>query len=273
MFWNDVQIGIGSTLRHAGPRLCAAHLRALLVNARSQVAHESRSSGPVKSSPKGPVFHPLMIRYNRAELYEKVWSKPLLHVAKEYRISDTGLGKVCRIPVPGLGYWNPVASKHVVRLNGNWSHHESRMDSRLAGHRRVSESEAEAGRDLDGAPERRTPLRNPLRCAGQRGLLEGPYRSDRHSDCWTQPSMQAYKYLWIPSYSIPLASPDRWRWLGSVASSSRTQVGGRRDCRAPRRVLKLDWHDFAETTKHFSCDFSVCGRPVWARQLVTYIRH
>lgn len=44
----------------------------------------------------------------RLELYNQVWSKPLIRLAKEYNISDVGLAKICRrhtIPLPPVGYW------------------------------------------------------------------------------------------------------------------------------------------------------------------------
>ena len=44
----------------------------------------------------------------RAELYEKVWSEPMVKIAKEFGISDRGLAKTCRrleVPVPPMGYW------------------------------------------------------------------------------------------------------------------------------------------------------------------------
>lgn len=46
--------------------------------------------------------------WNRDELYEKVWSQPVTHVAKEYGVSDVAIAKVCRklkVPLPGRGYW------------------------------------------------------------------------------------------------------------------------------------------------------------------------
>ena len=45
-------------------------------------------------------------RYDRAALYEQVWSQPVQKVAKSYGISDVRLGKVCRtlrVPVPPAG--------------------------------------------------------------------------------------------------------------------------------------------------------------------------
>jgi ankyrin repeat protein len=62
-----------------------------------------------KRSPKEwtPPAH-LLAKYNRAELYEKVWSKPMRVLAQQYGVSDVYLARVCRllrIPLPGLGYW------------------------------------------------------------------------------------------------------------------------------------------------------------------------
>jgi len=48
------------------------------------------------------------IVWNRMELYNEVWSEPLVILSRKYGISDVRLGKVCRklkIPRPGRGYW------------------------------------------------------------------------------------------------------------------------------------------------------------------------
>jgi len=48
----------------------------------------------------------------REQLYEEVWSTPLIKLAEKYGVSDVALAKVCRrlnVPVPGRGYWNKVA--------------------------------------------------------------------------------------------------------------------------------------------------------------------
>jgi integrase len=47
----------------------------------------------------------------REELYEKVWSKPVSEVAKEYEISDNALRKRCiqlDVPIPKRGYWAKI---------------------------------------------------------------------------------------------------------------------------------------------------------------------
>lgn len=54
-------------------------------------------------------------RYDREELYQKVWEKPLLKVAEEYRVSSVALGKTCQklsVPVPGRGHWAKLAHGH-----------------------------------------------------------------------------------------------------------------------------------------------------------------
>jgi hypothetical protein len=50
----------------------------------------------------------LLARFNREELYNKVWLEPMRTVARSYDVSDVWLSKICkalRIPVPGRGYW------------------------------------------------------------------------------------------------------------------------------------------------------------------------
>ncbi|HVO60606.1 MAG TPA: hypothetical protein VMT53_06700 [Terriglobales bacterium] len=55
------------------------------------------------------------LKYDRDELYQKVWEKPLTKVAQEYGVSAVALGKVCRklsVPVPGRGHWAKLAHGH-----------------------------------------------------------------------------------------------------------------------------------------------------------------
>jgi hypothetical protein len=57
-------------------------------------------------------------RYTREEFYELVWSKPLTHLAKDFRLSDVALHKICRkhsIPNPPLGWWAKHAAGHKVK--------------------------------------------------------------------------------------------------------------------------------------------------------------
>lgn len=44
----------------------------------------------------------------REQLYEAVWTTPVVQLAKRFGVSDVGLAKVCirhQVPRPGLGYW------------------------------------------------------------------------------------------------------------------------------------------------------------------------
>ena len=48
---------------------------------------------------------------SRQELYDLVWSKPMITLAKEFNLSDNGLRKICKkndIPMPNAGYWAKV---------------------------------------------------------------------------------------------------------------------------------------------------------------------
>jgi len=63
-----------------------------------------------------PTNDPLTL--TRQDLYELVWSKPLVELAKDFGLSDVALAKRCRklaIPVPGRGYWARVAAGQAPR--------------------------------------------------------------------------------------------------------------------------------------------------------------
>jgi hypothetical protein len=56
-------------------------------------------------------------KWDRQELYEKVWQFPLRKLAAGYNISDVGLAKIChklKIPLPGLGHWTKIACGHTI---------------------------------------------------------------------------------------------------------------------------------------------------------------
>lgn len=63
-----------------------------------------------------PTNDPLTL--TRQDLYELVWSKPLVELAKDFSLSDVALAKRCRklaVPVPGRGYWARVAAGQAPR--------------------------------------------------------------------------------------------------------------------------------------------------------------
>ena len=56
-------------------------------------------------------------KWDRQELYEKVWQFPLRTLAREHGISDVALANVCRklqIPLPGLGHWTKIHCGHTI---------------------------------------------------------------------------------------------------------------------------------------------------------------
>ncbi len=58
------------------------------------------------------------ITISRNQLYDLVWSKPVVQIAKDFGISDVAIAKICKklkIPKPGLGYWAKKQNGHRVR--------------------------------------------------------------------------------------------------------------------------------------------------------------
>lgn len=57
--------------------------------------------------------------YTRRELYDLVWSTPIVKVAEDFGFFDRGLAKLCQrhlIPVPGRGYWARIeAGQNVTK--------------------------------------------------------------------------------------------------------------------------------------------------------------
>lgn len=56
--------------------------------------------------------------FTRQELYDLVWSEPMIKLAARYGISGNGLAKACRradIPVPERGYWAKQQAGYEVR--------------------------------------------------------------------------------------------------------------------------------------------------------------
>lgn len=58
------------------------------------------------------------ITLTRDELYEQVWTEPMVHIAKRLGLSDRGLAKLCArydIPVPPRGWWAKKQHGRAVR--------------------------------------------------------------------------------------------------------------------------------------------------------------
>lgn len=59
----------------------------------------------------------MSLSFTRREFYDLVWSKPMIHLAKELGVSDVALHKICRkhnIPNPPLGWWAKKAAGKTV---------------------------------------------------------------------------------------------------------------------------------------------------------------
>lgn len=55
----------------------------------------------------------------RKELYDLVWSEPLIQIAKKFKISDNGLRKICKrmnIPLPNAGHWQKIKYGYKVQV-------------------------------------------------------------------------------------------------------------------------------------------------------------
>lgn len=63
-------------------------------------------------------MEPTQLKLERAELYRQVWSKPMIHLAKEYGLSDNGLRKICKryeIPLPNIGHWQRIQYGKIIK--------------------------------------------------------------------------------------------------------------------------------------------------------------
>jgi hypothetical protein len=60
----------------------------------------------------------MSITLTRQELYNRVWAEPVHTLAKQFGLSNVGLGKACRrhnIHVPPRGYWARKTAGHTMR--------------------------------------------------------------------------------------------------------------------------------------------------------------
>lgn len=85
------------------------------IEADPGVANKPEAADP---SPQPlPVSSGLFYRYDREEIYAKVWKAPIEDVAKELDLTDFTLRKTCErlwIPIPGRGYWTRKAAGQPV---------------------------------------------------------------------------------------------------------------------------------------------------------------
>src|SRR5436190_21229654 len=56
--------------------------------------------------------------YDRKELFELIWTRPIIRLAADFGISDVALAKKCKqlgIPRPERGYWARIESGQTVK--------------------------------------------------------------------------------------------------------------------------------------------------------------
>ncbi|MBS1803672.1 MAG: hypothetical protein JST28_09905 [Acidobacteria bacterium] len=88
---------------------------------RDAAKHDASGNGLSDSeAPEGVLLVPasLASRYNRRELYDRIWSVPMWKLREEYGVSDVALAKTCKrlhVPVPGRGYWAMLAAGKPTR--------------------------------------------------------------------------------------------------------------------------------------------------------------
>jgi hypothetical protein len=86
------------------------------------------AKGTAKGEPESSSCEPLIEtytrygqtynKYNRKALYQEVWEKPVIEVAKRYGVSDVAIHKICKalnIPVPPRGYWAKAKANKPVK--------------------------------------------------------------------------------------------------------------------------------------------------------------
>lgn len=76
------------------------------------------------------------MKLTRKELYDLVWSEPMIALAKRFGLSDNGLRKHCKsmnIPTPPVGYWNKLEygkSVEMIPLPENYEGKKTNVDLR-----------------------------------------------------------------------------------------------------------------------------------------------
>jgi hypothetical protein len=84
---------------------------------RSDFSHGTASNAPKVPKPTSP---PQRHIFTRQELYDLVWSVPLIKLAARFGVSGRGLAKICEragVPVPKPGYWTKVrAGQQIAKV-------------------------------------------------------------------------------------------------------------------------------------------------------------
>lgn len=101
------------------------------------------------------MFTPQQSNLTRADLYQHVWSEPMVHVAKRLGLSDRGLAKLCArytIPVPPRGCWAKKQHGHRVHQTPLPPANGSGHDNIIVSVKTVEVESGSSERDVE-APE------------------------------------------------------------------------------------------------------------------------
>ena len=112
----QVQIRVGRGTIHGSPQVVGESMHRIgnresdgpSVASYSGAENSAQASGSEEHSQPLTVSRILISRYDRQDLYDRIWSVPMFELAKELGISDCSLSERCKrlcIPVPGQGYW------------------------------------------------------------------------------------------------------------------------------------------------------------------------
>jgi hypothetical protein len=161
----------------------------------------------------------MKVTFNRAVLYEEVWSQPMTRLAKRYGLSDNGLRKICNamnIPLPKIGHWSRIAAGQLVERpplppKAGRTAFTSRApmateyrlpaDDIWLAERLVFEREPSNAIVCDAAPHRWHPVaaqwRQELR-AKAKTLIQSQRAAQREArlPTWRQPSSRMDSYDW-----------------------------------------------------------------------------
>ena len=95
--------------------------------------------------------------FTREQLYELVWTTPMLKLSKRFGLSDVGLAKTCRkhdIPLPPPGYWAKVQAGQKPPKT---KFPQSEADDRIVLNE-LSDAELESQNKIEASAEARTPI-------------------------------------------------------------------------------------------------------------------
>lgn len=149
----------------------------------------------------------------RKQLYNLVWKKPATQIAKEYGLSDRGLGKLCErygIPTPPRGYWAKVVSGQKIKkppllfsekdgegINVIESRVQASLLNRDVDNKEVLSDEIKEIQDFENSPKNKIKVSRSISDSEYHKVIQKDLLSRRHWDKspTTQKDKRRYKIL------------------------------------------------------------------------------